>query len=667
MGIVLERVRAWCGLRALWLRRLWADEGGPSGAFGAVTHAEADAALTAADHPSSEAQWRRTEAPLDAVQRAETADRALAGLDGRIARLAEVLGLDPPDRDLVQLAMAAAMDRSIARLLAYLHDDADRPAASEQLARRVFGHDVPTSWPADSALFRWRIVTRHGGPLPGTDHVTVDPQITTWCLGHAGVDPALAGAAELLTPAEPLAGWPVATATAAVRRLVEQGHAVRLVVRGTGGTGRRTFAACVCAALGLPALAVDPAGGGVDAELVVRVWRQAFLDSVAPVWIGATDWPRVGIAPFPIQIVIADPGRRLSPLPRVVDSYVDLPAATTSDRRRLWTQLPGTEGWAAGELDALAARHRATPGEIRQVGLGGPTTAHDAARRIRRLTAERAGDLAQRLECPFEPDDLVVPAHLRDVLDDLVHEASSRTEFWEQTGPRRLFPTGRSLVALFAGPPGTGKTMAAQVIAGQLRFDLWRIDLAALVSKYVGETAQNVDRLLRQASGSDVVLFFDEADALYGKRATEVRDAQDRYVNMDTGHLMVAIENHDGVVLLATNQKGAVDPAFVRRLRYVVDFPKPDAAQRRAIWERIVAELASPAAAGALAAELDVLADSVEATGSQIKYAVLGAVFAARRAGADLARAHLLIGLNRELVKEGRSLSGRDLDRLVRR
>src|SRR6185295_11737028 len=186
---------------------------------------------------------------------------------------------------------------------------------------------------------------------------------------------------------------------------------------------------------------------------------------------------------------------------------------------------------------------------------------------------------------------------------------------------RRLFPQGRGLIALLAGDPGVGKTMAAQVIAAQLGpLDLYRIDLAAIVSKWVGETSQNIDRLLRRAAEMNVVLLFDEAEAIYSKRSTEMRDAQDKYVAMDTAHLMVAIENYSGIVLLSTNLKNNIDPAFLRRLRYVVDFPRPDAAQRLEIWRRVVTGLAGEAAWPALASHVRRLAEQVDVTGSQIKY-----------------------------------------------
>jgi SpoVK/Ycf46/Vps4 family AAA+-type ATPase len=195
--------------------------------------------------------------------------------------------------------------------------------------------------------------------------------------------------------------------------------------------------------------------------------------------------------------------------------------------------------------------------------------------------------------------------------------------------------------------------------------DLYRINYAALVSKWVGESAKNTHALLRKAASMDCILLFDEADSMFARRTSEMKDAQDKFANTDASHLMVAIEAYGGIVILASNLKGHIDPAFVRRLRYIVDFPKPDADQRLELWNRLVASLAGANACARLQPELRQLAVDVDATGSQIKFGLVGALFAARRSRTDLALDHLLDGLNRELTKEGRGLSDRDRERIA--
>src|SRR5690606_11006597 len=208
----------------------------------------------------------------------------------------------------------------------------------------------------------------------------------------------------------------------------------------------------------------------------------------------------------------------------------------------------------------------------------------------REQTRGRLGELGQLLDCPFDWDDLVLADKLRETLEDFTFEASERAVFWEAPEPRRLFPRGTGLVALLTGPPGTGKTMAAQVIAAQLELDLFRINLATVISKYIGETAKNLDRIFSRAARMNAVLLFDEADALFSKR-TEVKDSHDRYANTDTNYLLQLLEDYQGIALLASNKKNNIDPAFIRRIRYVLDFQRPDADQRRTVWRRVLGEL----------------------------------------------------------------------------
>ncbi len=220
-------------------------------------------------------------------------------------------------------------------------------------------------------------------------------------------------------------------------------------------------------------------------------------------------------------------------------------------------------------------------------------------------------------------------------------------------------------MALFSGPPGTGKTMAAQVIAADLELDLFRIDLAAVVSKYIGETAKHLAQIFIRASRMNAVLLFDEADALFAKR-TEVKDSHDRYANADTSYLLQLLEEYRGIVILASNKKQNIDPAFIRRVRYVFEFPRPDAAERRKIWRQVIGELSDVETLKRLDATIEALAANIELSGAQIKNAVLASIFVARRSRDPLTMPHLLRGLERELGKEGRSVGTRERERLIR-
>jgi SpoVK/Ycf46/Vps4 family AAA+-type ATPase len=314
-------------------------------------------------------------------------------------------------------------------------------------------------------------------------------------------------------------------------------------------------------------------------------------------------------------------------------------------------------------MDQVIERYRLSIGDLAAISRRGLTTLEEARALCQEATRLRLGDLGQTLDCPFVREDLLLPPALDRVLDDFLFEARARARFWEGTAARRLFPRGRGLVGLMTGPPGTGKTMAAQVIARELGLDLVRIDLATCLSKYIGETAKNLHRIFAQAAEMNAVLLFDEADALFSKR-TEVRDAHDRYANTDTNYLLQLIEDFEGVALLTSNQKQNMDGAFTRRIRFLFDFPRPSPRERMAIWQRLVRELAGADREMSLRTHLGALANRVDLSGAQIKISLLGAMFAAARAGAPLSLEHIYHGINQELLKEGRSVSVHDRQRI---
>ena len=422
----------------------------------------------------------------------------------------------------------------------------------------------------------------------------------------------------------------------------------------------------------MPLLVVDADASDDSnwARFFLHAQRQAFLDSAALAWTGESvlrrSWPS-NQALFPIQFVLCDPGSEPTPIPGAVDRIVHLPMPDVHTRERLWRQS-STEAahWQDDELRRLAEHHTVWPGDIERAACLGARTPGQAAQFVREVARSRFGPLAQILECPFTPEDLVVPDGVKQLLEAIAFEAEARVAFWQQQEPRRLFPQGRGLIALFSGPSGTGKTMAAQVIAARLGQDLCRVNIAQLVSKWVGETAKNCEQVIRVAAENNVVLFFDEADALFSRRATEIRDAQDKFANTDTAFLLQAIESYPGVAILATNLKSNIDPASFRRIRYLVEFPKPDNALQCMLWNKLVAGLAGEKRAKILAPALEVLSMATNATGSQIKFAILGGLFAAQADSKPLETRHLLTGLDRELGKEGRSIGPKERERIVK-
>lgn len=579
-----------------------------------------------------------------------------------LAVLCHAFELAEAERDVIEVCLARAIEPAVAEAFAKI--DA-RGVTTEALVAALFGRRLPVLSPA-GALRSWQLLQKPS-ELEDADELRLDPFILDYLAGARGCDPQLVARTSRIEERPPLPDWPVHSL---VRRLAEIGktNAVRIAIVGPPGSGRRTFAACVAREMGLHAVQVE--ASKTDDEAMVRLCahRQAILFGHAVVWTGDGAGAGGNLTPgvATVQFVVGDHDVELTPIEGVVDERVTLPALGVDQRRQLWRRLlPETAAWTETAAAHLAERFRVQVGDIARVASTRATDVESVHEHCRELSRHRLGDLGVLLPCPFERADLLLPEQLNRTLDEFLFEAAARTRFWEEPSAKRLFPRGRGLVGLMTGPPGTGKTMAAQVVARELGLDLIRIDVAASVSKYIGETAKNLRRLFARAREMNAVLLFDEADALFSKR-TDVKDAHDRYANTDTNYLLQLLEDYQGIALLASNKKNNIDAAFVRRIRFVLDFPRPGPEQRQQIWRRLVRELLSPEDEKRLAANLDGLAKTLELSGAQIKLSLLAGVFLAKQSGGPLAFGHLYRGIDRELMKEGRNLTPKDRERLVR-
>jgi len=674
--LVLAWFRLLARRRGAWLQHLWLSEGSLDGRA-TVTHAELAGILADEDSPDAEAEWSRNQATVRAWQsEAEHIKKGLDVLDNsRFQRLGRVFGLAVEEIDLLRLCAAVAFDPQLSRVCAYLQDHSGRTYLTEELASRLLGNGRSSAWVPEMNVFRWELIQRREVGVGEPDALICDPQVRDWLLGRSTLDEQLVGAAKLMgTNGIILPEWPVDEIVSWIDELVAKPNAPRLrvIVIAPRGGGKRKFAAAVAQKLNMPLLVVnaDTTEESKWFRLFLHAQRQVFLDPAALAWTGETasrrHWPS-NQPLFPVQFVLSEPGSEPAAIAGAVDRQVRLPMPEAATREKLWRQSsPVAAKWKVAERRRLAEQHSVWPGDIERASYLDDNTPDRAALIVRESARSRFGNLAQILECPFTKDDLVVPEGVRQLLDAIIFEAEERVQFWQQHEARRLFPQGRGLIAMFSGPSGTGKTMSAQVIAAQLNQDLCRVNVAQLVSKWVGETPKNVEQVIRVAAENDVVLFFDEADALFARRSTEIRDAQDKFANTDTAFLLQAIESYPGVAILATNLKSNIDPAFLRRLRYLVEFPKPDISLQTKLWTKLVSALAGEDRAVALAPVIELLSTAAEVTGAQIKFAILGGLFQARSDEEDLTARHLLVGLDRELGKEGRGLGPKERDRILK-
>jgi SpoVK/Ycf46/Vps4 family AAA+-type ATPase len=319
---------------------------------------------------------------------------------------------------------------------------------------------------------------------------------------------------------------------------------------------------------------------------------------------------------------------------------LDVAPPTPAERADAWYAVYGR----GPDADALAAQFGLELPAIREAAAVADGDPAEAWRACRVRTRPRLDALAQRLETKVTWADIVLPEDGRQVLEQIANQVAHRTTVYETWGFADRVTRGLGLSALFAGPSGAGKTMAAEVLANHLRLDLYRIDLSAVVSKYIGETEKNLRRLFDAAEGGGSILFFDEADSLFGKRS-EVKDSHDRYANIEVNYLLQRMEAYRGLAVLATNLRSALDSAFLRRLRFIVEFEFPGVSQRKAIWEK-----ALPPTAPRAELDYDRLA-RLQTSGGMIRNIALNAAFLAVSANTSITMPHLLAAARTEFQK----------------
>jgi hypothetical protein len=582
--------------------------------------------------------------------------------------------------DALLLALAVELDPRCGRLIAYVNDHVGRTRPTLGLAVALAGLEGEAVTAVDLSerpLIRDSLLELEGeGPLPGLA-IRVPRSLLPRLLGSSPgrpedettrVHPPESGLLRRLVIEESLrvrlAAWGEA------RR--QRQPAPPLFLHGAAGSGRATAAHAAISEAGLPlvtvALTAETLADGLRAARREARWHDAaILFRIAPAPGSAFDWRALwaGLVGVTRPIVLTLPSEAVEEAAtRAPEEPTTLavPEPGSFLRGGLWrVLLPAGARLEEGELTALAGRFRFNPGRIaRAVRRATAEIALEPAanRRLSVETLERAaravgeaamGPLAQKLSLPFERRELVVPGHIQAELDLAVAWVRHQHTVLEEWGFARRVPMGHGLTALFSGPPGTGKTMAVQILARELALDLYRVDLSRVMSKYIGETEKNLGRLFDEAHASGAVLFFDEADAIFGKRS-EVTSAHDRYANVEIGYLLQRMEEHEGVTVLATNRAHDMDEAFLRRFHVIADFPLPGEADRLRIWEGMFPKNVAREPDLDLAA----FARDFEISGGEIRNTVLAAAYLAAAEARPVGMRHLRAALARELTKQGK-------------
>lgn len=603
--------------------------------------------------------------PADVSSDSAALEAATAELEAAINRepapalvaLARRLGLSRFEQDVLLLCIAMELDPGIAQACERSQREPNLPFPTFGLALDVF--DDPT-WEAASssgALRYWRLVDviHHDGGTLRQAHLQADERIVDYVKGLNAVDPRL----------EPIVlaidGPPDAdTVAPSQQRVVDEiDRRLRLAADeappvinlvGRDVETKRMLAAAAAAVVGrrsyvVPADALP--SGPAELDAVARIWRRDSLLAPVALFVDAQDVdPSAPDGPAHLvnRFVSRAGGlvflgsRDVWPTPSRPMVPLECQRPNRAEQQQAWLSALGPN--QSDSAAALAGQFRLTVDRIRQIlgdvrdGYGGSEPDVSAGERLwdacRRAVQPRMDALAQRLDAKATWDDLVLPDQEFRLLQQIGSQVRQRTTVYETWGFGARMNRGLGISALFAGPSGTGKSMAAEVIANALRLNLYRIDLSAVVSKYIGETEKNLRRVFDAAEEGGALLFFDEADALFGKRS-EVKDSHDRYANIEINYLLQRMEEYSGVAVLATNMRAALDTAFVRRLRFIVTFSFPALAERRRIWDKVFPD----AVPGREALDLDRLA-RLPATGGMIHNIALNAAFVAAGVGTPL-------------------------------
>jgi hypothetical protein len=603
-----------------------------------------------------------------------------------IDTLASIFGLSAFERDLVLLCASIEMDSALATRCGEALGRPQRSYITFALALAVLSDPHWSALAPLAPLRKYRLIEMEPGFGLTAAPLRIHERVLHFLAGVNRLDPSL----ELLLQSKPYPFWAAAEhhelATTIASRVEADGADGPLVhLSGDDPRGQEDVAALLAEHMGrhlfiLPRRSIP--SPGAETDHFIQLWsREAMLlpglllmqlETAGPASAGRQLSPAADDLmerlPGPLLVASRDP------LPQSLERYresCDVNKPDPAAQKRLWQRALGP---ASANLDVhldriaeqfrlsaetIVSVARSTAGLVPQLSIVEPLAAQNSPdpehlwNACRAVSRPRLEGLAEQITTgsrPAEWDDLVLPQTQKQILRQMAAQLRHRLQVYETWGFSERGRRGLGLSALFCGHSGTGKTWAAEVLAAELKLDLYRIDLSAVVSKYIGETEKNLKQVFDAAECGGVLLLFDEADALFGKRA-EVKDGRDRYANMEVGYLLQRMENFGGLAILTTNLKASLDKAFQRRLRFIVDFPFPDAAQREAIWARIF-----PKNAPTKGLDLKRLAQ-LNMTGGSIRNIALNAAFLAADAGRPVEMDHVLQATRLEAMKVERPLA----------
>ncbi len=583
--------------------------------------------------------------------------------------LASAFSLSPFERKVLLLCAGMELDSEFISHVGSAQEGT-RLYPSFGLAMKLSGAHW-TALSPDGPLRRWRLILVERGETLTSSPLRIDERLLHFLLGISCLASQLHGVLEPVTlwPELPQSYVSLAAKMASIWSL-QNGETAVVQLCGRDEEAKKAIAARACFDLGLNLYTIQasdiPSSPG-EREALICLWEREAILSRSALLVERIDKKENRSLPAflerirsPLALTVRDP----LDLKGHLNFRLDVGSLSAEEQMHAWKKCLGQ---VCQELDGQMEQ------VLSQFGLGLNGIREASARVLIETTLERdfdAGiaiwnacrsqsrplleDMAQRIEPRASWDDLVLPITQMQVLRSIASQVRYRSQVYERWGFASQSARGLGISALFAGESGTGKTMASEVLAGDLNLDLYRVDLSQVVSKYIGETEKNLRRIFDAAEGCGAILLFDEADALFGSRS-EVRDSHDRYANIEVSYLLQRMEAYQGLAILTTNMKGALDRAFLRRIRFVVQFPFPDARSRARIWQRIFPEQTP-------LSELDFerLA-RLNVAGGNIRNIALCAAFLAAEEGCAVSMRHILSAARAEYAKIERSLTEVDV------
>jgi SpoVK/Ycf46/Vps4 family AAA+-type ATPase len=623
----------------------------------------------------------------------ETARRQ--GQVPRLQHLSTTFGLDRFDLDTFLICLAPALDLRYEQLYSYLQDDVTRKRPRVNLVLNVLCKPGPdrllmlARFADEAPLFRYHLLERVPEPSPDPSSplnqvLAVDKAVVAWLLEGYRPHAELNSQAVLHSSREDETDIPLdPEIVAALDHLLTNGQPI-VAFHGPDQASQEAAAMRLAARARQPLLSVDLAAVIARDVPPLRTLRLALRDArLAGAIPYLSGWDACftaerGIAPAPVLLAeLCDyPGLAIVAgskrwQPQGLDRkrhlfWLEFPIPSYPQRSVLWTQFLGQPlPVETAIVTALASQFLLTAGQIRDAVASakdmaaqrdGELTSQDLFMAARDHSNPHLSGMARKIVPRYGWDDIILPDDQRAILREIVATVRGRPQVLEEWGVGRKLASSAGVTVLFAGPPGTGKTMGAEIIASELELDLYKIDLSTIISKYIGETEKNLEKIFGEAQSSNAILFFDEADAIFGKRS-EVKDAHDRYANVEVSYLLQRMEAYDGVTILATNLRANLDEAFTRRLQFAVDFPFPERADRRRIWETLF----PPDVPRDLDLDFDLLARRFKLAGGNIRNIIVSAAYLAASDGECVTMEHLLHGTRRELQKMGRLVNDADM------